>query len=110
MQITVTGHQIDVGDALRDRVESRLSDGVGKYFESAIDGHVGFSHEGPLYRTHIRVHVGKGMIWESHADHADIEFSFNAAFAHLEKQLRRHKRKRRGHHQTGDGPAPGRPE
>ncbi len=108
MHISVTGHQIAVGDALRGRVEARLSNSVGKYFDSAIEGHVGFSHEGPLYRTHIRVHVGKGMIWESHADNADIYVSFSAAVEHLEKQLRRHKRKRRGRHKTGDGSVSGR--
>ena len=103
MQITVTGQQIDVGDALRVRVEKRLGNGVAKYFDHAIDAHVAFSHEGAMFRTHVRVHVGKGMLWESHADDADIHLSFSAAVEHLEKQLRRHKRKMRDHHKSGDG-------
>ncbi len=103
MQITVTGQQIDVGDALRGRVEERLSNGVSKYFDHAIDAHVAFSHEGAMFRTQIRVHVGKGLEWESHADETDIFASFGAAVEHLEKQLRRHKRKLRGHHKGGDG-------
>ena len=103
MQITVTGQQIDVGDALRGRVEQRLSNGVSKYFDRAIDAHVAFSHEGAMFRTQIRVHVGKGLEWESHADESDIFASFNAAVEHLEKQLRRRKRKLRDHHKGGDG-------
>ncbi len=97
MQITVTGQQIDVGRALHDHVRERLGDGVDKYFDDAIEGHVAFSREGPRFRTHIQVHVGRGMTWESQADHADIHISFNEAVAHIEKQLRRHKRKRRDH-------------
>jgi len=97
MQITVTGHQIDVGRALCDHVQERLGDGVEKYFDSAIEAHVAFSREGPNFRTHIQVHVGRGMTWEGQADHADIRISFSEAVEHIEKQLRRYKRKLRDH-------------
>jgi len=97
MQITVTGHQIDVGRALCDHVQERLGDGVEKYFDSAIEAHVAFSREGPNFRTHIQVHVGRGMAWEGQADHADIHISFSEAVEHIEKQLRRYKRKLRDH-------------
>ena len=102
MQITVTGHQIDVGDALRDHVQTRLNGRVAKYFDQGIVGHVAFSHEGPLFRTHIRVKVGKGLSWESTADNADIYTSFNEATEHLDKQLRRRKRKLRDHHKGAE--------
>ncbi len=97
MQITITGQQLQVGEALRDYTQTRLGDGVGKYFDGAIVGHVSFSREGPLFRTHIQVRIGKGMTWESHADAADINVSLNTAIEHIEKQLRRDKRKRRDH-------------
>ena len=98
MQIKVIGQQIDVGDSLRAHVSDRLENGVKKYFDHAIDAQVSFAHEGALFRTHIRVHVGKGMKWESQAEEADIHASFNAAAEHIEKQIRRKKRKKRDHH------------
>jgi ribosomal subunit interface protein len=98
MQISVTGQQIDVGEALRRHVEKRLTGSVSKYFDNAIDAKVVFSHEGPLFRTHVRVHVGKGMEWEGQADESEIHLSFNTAVDHIEKQLRRYKRKKRDHH------------
>jgi ribosomal subunit interface protein len=107
MQITVTGQQIDVGEALRDYVQERLENGVGKYFDHAIDGHVAFSREGPMVRTLIQVRVGKGVARESRAENADIHMSFNAAVEHLEKQLRRQKRKMRDHHKSGNDAAAG---
>ena len=98
MQISVSGQQIDVGEALRRHVEKRIDGSVTKYFDNAIDAQVVFSREGSRFRTHVRVHVGKDMEWESHADGKDIHTSFNAAVEHIEKQLRRHKRKKRDHH------------
>ena len=97
MQITITGQQVQVGEALREYAQTRLGNGVGKYFDGAIVGHVAFSREGPLFRTQIQVRIGKGMAWESHAEAADINVSFNSAVDHIEKQLRRDKRKRRDH-------------
>ena len=97
MQITVTGQQVDVGQALREYVQTRLGNGVGKYFFGAIVGHVAFSREGAMYRTDIQVRIGRGMAWVSRADNADIHLSFNSAVDHLEKRLRRHKRKLRDH-------------
>ncbi len=97
MKISVTGHQVEVGRSLRGYVQERLDSGVGKYFDSAIVGHVAFSREGSMYRTDIQVHVGKGMAWVSRADNAVIRVSFNSAVDHIVKQLRRHKRKLRHH-------------
>lgn len=98
MKIAVTGHQIDIGDALRQHVTERLEHGVSKYFDDAIEAHVRFSHEGGLYRAHISVHVGKDIFAEGQADDAEIYASFNAAAERAEKQLRRSKRKLRDHH------------
>ena len=98
MQISVTGQQIDVGEALRTHVEKRITGSVSKYFDNAINAQIVFSHEGTKIRTHVRVHVGKGMEWEGQADNMDIHVSFSAALEHIEKQLRRYKRKKRDHH------------
>ncbi len=37
MRIQVAGRQMDVGEALRTRIENELADGVGKYFNRATD-------------------------------------------------------------------------
>lgn len=98
MHIAVTGHQIDIGDALREHIAQRLEHGVSKYFADPMDAHVVFSREGALFRAHVSVHVGKDLFAEGRADHADVYASFNAAAEHVDKQLRRNKRKLREHH------------
>lgn len=101
MLVTVTSKQIDTSEDLRRYVETRLSRGVSKYFDGAIEAHVAIAHDGPGYRVHISVRVGKGIVTDSHANGTDIYQSFNAAAAHMEKQLRRHKRRLRDHHKSG---------
>jgi ribosomal subunit interface protein len=98
MKIAVTGHQIDIGDALREHVTERIDQGISKYFEDAIEASVRFSREGTLYRAHVSAHIGKDIFAEGQADEIEIYASFNAAAEHVEKQLRRSKRKLRGHH------------
>ena len=40
MQLTVTGKQIEVGDALRRHIENSLGSILDKYFKTAIEAHV----------------------------------------------------------------------
>lgn len=98
MNVAITGKHIDIGDALRQHVSDRLADGVSKYFADPIEAHVTFSHEGPLYRARVSVHVGRGLLMEASADAPGIYDSFNAAAEHVEKQVRRRKRKVRNKH------------
>jgi ribosomal subunit interface protein len=98
MKIAVTGHQIEIGDALKSHVSERLEQGVSKYFSDPIDAHVTFSREGAVFHTRVSVHVGKDLFAEANAEAHDVYASFNAAAEHAEKQLRRNKRKLREHH------------
>lgn len=98
MKVAVTGKHIDIGDALRQHVSERLADGIGKYFTDPIEAHVTFSHEGPFYRSHISLHIGRGLAMEGQAEAAEIYEAFNLAAEHVAKQARRQKRRVRNKH------------
>lgn len=100
MHITVTGKQVDVGEALRDHVETRVTTGTEKYFGDPIDAQVVFSREGHLHRVDCSVHVGAGIFVKSHASAEDVYATFDAAADRIEKQLRRYKRRLRNHHKA----------
>ena len=100
MQITVTGKQIDVGEALRNHVEERMVSGAKKYFGDPIDAQVVFSREGSHHRVDCSVHVGAGIFVKSHASSEDAYAGFDAAADRVEKRLRRYKRRLRNHHKT----------
>ena len=98
MQLTVTGKQVDVGDALRRHVESALDSLLDKYFGAAIEAHAVFAREGHLIHAEISLHIGRGIVINSGAAAADHYPAFDAAAERLAKQLRRYKRRLRDHH------------
>jgi ribosomal subunit interface protein len=98
MQLTVTGKQVDVGNALRGHVESTLESILGKYFRSAIEAHAVFAREAHRIRADLSLHIGRGIIANSGATAADHYQAFDAAAERLAKQLRRYKRRLRDYH------------
>lgn len=98
MQLTMTGKQIDVGNALRRRVEASLGSILGKYFGTAIEAHVVVSKEAHLSRAEISIRIGRGIVVNAHAAAAELYPAFDAAAERVAKQLRRYKRRLRDHH------------
>lgn len=98
MHLTVTGKQVDVGDALRRHVEATLDTLLGKYFRTAIEAHAVFAREAHLITADVSLHVGRGMVVNSSAAATDHYVAFDAAAERLAKQLRRYKRRLRDYH------------
>lgn len=99
MQISIKGKQVDVGDALRQHIETQISDIVGKYFSDTIDAHVTVSREAHLFRADIVVHAGRGITLQSNASASEPYPAFDAAAQRMGKRLRRHKTRLKHHHQ-----------
>lgn len=97
MNLSVSGKQIDIGDALRTHVDQALLGAVAKYFEAAQEGAVTFARDGHLYRCDMAVHVGRGIQMHSEAQADEIYRAFDAALERMDKRLRRHKRRLREH-------------
>lgn len=98
MQVFVSGRHVELGEALRGRVESRLAARVGKYFRQALDAQVQFSRARHLYRSDISVHARRGVSARAHAEADDIQAAFEMAADRIEKRLRRFKRRLTDHH------------
>ena len=98
MQISVHGKQLDIDDSVRVHVERRLTAGVAKYFDRAIEAHVALSREGHRYRADCVVHVGAGINIQSHGIATQLPAAFDVAADRMEKRLRRFKRRLRNHH------------
>jgi ribosomal subunit interface protein len=98
MQLTVTGKQIEIGEALRNHVNTGLGGILAKYFKTAIEAHVVVSREAHLCRAEVSLHVGRGIIVNASAVGPDSGGAFDAAAERVAKQLRRYKRRLRAHH------------
>jgi len=98
MHITVTGKQIDVGDALRRHTQAAVEDIAEKYFGNALEAHVVFSREAHLIQCDLQVHTGRGILVRSEADANEAYAAFDIAAERIDKRLRRYKRRLRDHH------------
>ncbi|MQT13327.1 ribosome hibernation-promoting factor, HPF/YfiA family [Segnochrobactrum spirostomi] len=106
MTLRVSGKNIDIGEALRSRIETRISEIVGKYFEGGYNGHATVEPEGSAFRTDCSIHLDTGIVLKSSAVAHDAYQSFDATADRIEKRLRRYKsrlRGRHGHHDQASG-------
>lgn len=100
MDIRVSGHQIDTGEALRGHVDSRLHGIADKYFSRAISAQVTFGR-GPYdhsFTCDIVAHVPQGVVLKGGGSAADAHAAFDQAADRIEKQLRRYKRRLKDRH------------
>ncbi len=97
MKISIEGHNINVGDALRQTAEENITSTVDKFFDGAIEAHAIMSKESYLHKFSISVHVGRGISFQAHADDADPYAALDKAMKKLSKRLRRSKNKMKDH-------------
>jgi ribosomal subunit interface protein len=98
MRVKVSGKQIQIGETLPAGVRVRLTEAVAKHFDGGADANVVFSHDGPFYRVDCTLHLDSHTVIKSEGEGADAHRAFDAAFLHIEAQLRRYKRKLKNHH------------
>src|SRR5215470_2265764 len=97
MPFRVSGKNIDIGEALRTRVNQRIADATAKYFDGGFSGHVTIGKEGFGFRTECVIHLDSGIVLEAEALAADAYASADQAAVRLERRLRRYKRRLREH-------------
>jgi ribosomal subunit interface protein len=99
MQIRVSGKNMDIGDSLKQHVNARLEIGIPKYLDRVVDVAVVFHKEAHLVIADITLNTGTHahMVVKSNAGHDDAYKAFDAAADKIEKQLRRYKRRLKGH-------------
>jgi len=108
MRVQVAGRQMDVGEALRSRIEDELSSGVGKYFSRATDAVVTVAKNGGGIGIEVdcAVHLSSGISLQAAGHGGDAHSAFDDALGKLEKRVRRYKRRLRNHHADNKSPLP----
>ena len=97
MPFRVSGKNIDIGQALRARVNARIAEVTAKYFDGGFSGHVTIGKEGFGFRTDCVIHLDSGIVLEADALAADAYASADQAALRLEKRLRRYKHRLKDH-------------
>jgi len=96
MQLTITGHHIDVTPALKNKVESKLTK-LERHFDHLTDVHCILTVEKLQHKAEATVHLSGGTI---HADAIDEDMyaAIDALVDKLSRQVTKHKEKLNDHH------------
>ncbi len=98
MLFRVSGKNIEVGEALRERIGGRVADALNKYFDGGYSGHATVGKEAFGFHTECVVHLDSGIVLRSDAMAADANASADQAAERLERRLRRYHRKLKDYH------------
>ena len=96
MQLTITGHHIDVTPALKNKVESKLKK-LERHFDHLTNVHCILTVEKLEHKAEATVHMSGGTV---HADAIDSDMyaAVDALVDKLSRQVIKHKEKVTDHH------------
>ena len=100
MNLRISGKNMDIGDALRQRIEDRIDEAVSKFFDGGYSGHVTVEKTGAGFQCDCLIHLDTGIILQAKATKSDATACFDAAAERVEKRLRRYKRRLKDHHNS----------
>ncbi|MBT6277560.1 MAG: ribosome-associated translation inhibitor RaiA [Chromatiales bacterium] len=101
MQINVSGQHVDLTDALREYVTSKLKR-LERHFDHVTDTHVVLSVEKKRRRAEATVRVSGAKLFANATD-GDMYAAIDALADKLDGQIRRHKEKLTDHHRADGG-------
>lgn len=97
MQIQFVAKGVDLSDALRERVSTRIEDSVGKYFNRPGEAVVTITKNGGSFRLKTTLHLPTGVVFQTSGEGADAYGACDASMNRIEKRLRRYKRRLKDH-------------
>ena len=98
MDVTVSGHQVDTGESLREHAANRMAEITEKHFSRAVAANVTFGR-GPNndFTCDIVAPVTQGVVLKASHKAAEAQMAFNGAADRIEKQLRRYTKRLKEH-------------
>ena len=95
MQLTITGHHLEITTPLKEYVESKL-ERLQRHFDQITATHVILTVEKKVQRAEATIHIAGGDLF-AHAESEDMYAAIDALSDKLDRQLIKHKQKHRGH-------------
>ena len=103
MQITLSGHHIDLTDALRNYVNGKL-ERIARHCENASSAHVILSVEKLRHKAEATIHVsGNDIFADSVQD--DMYAAIDTLVDKIDRQVKKHKEKLIAQHRSHEKPA-----
>ncbi len=98
MRVQIVGKGVEVSDALKERVETRVAEAVDKYFHREGEAMVAVSRAGrAFFRVDCSLHLPSGAMLTARGEAEDGYGAADEALERLEKRLRRYSRRMKDH-------------
>ncbi|MGD2119333.1 MAG: ribosome-associated translation inhibitor RaiA [Chromatiales bacterium] len=102
MQISLTGHHVDLTDSLRDYVDTKF-ERLERHFDHVTNVHVILSVEKLAQKAEATLHVSGAEIYAD-CTHEDMYAALDSLIDKLDRQVIKHKEKMKSH--RGSKPLP----
>ena len=99
MQINLTGHHVDITDALKGYVDSKF-ERLARHFDHVINVHVILSVEKLRQKAEATLLVNGATVFADSV-HEDMYAAIHGLMDKLDRQVLKHKEKKIGHRGTG---------
>src|SRR5262249_1950871 len=97
MPFRVSGKNLDIGEALRERIGARIVESVSKYFDGGYSEHGKLPKTAFGFRTECATHLDSKITLHADDMASDAYTSADQAALRVEKQLRRYHRRLKDH-------------
>lgn len=101
MSVRVSGKQMEIGEAFREKIEGQIEEAVTKYFDGGYSCQVTVEKGGSGFVADCKVHLDSGAVLHATGKAHDPQGAFDGAFERIAKRLRRYKRKLKDRSHTG---------
>jgi len=98
MQLNISGHHLDVTQALREYVLAKM-ERLERHFDHVTNMHVVLSVEKLRQKAEATLHVSGANLF-ANAEHEDMYAAIDALTDKLDRQIKKHKEKLKDHHKA----------
>lgn len=106
MALRVSGKSLDIGEALKAHIHTKVGDALSRYVEGGYSGHVTVGKEGAAFRTDCLIHLKTGLTLQTESVAHDPHASVDLAAERLSRRLKRYKQRIRDFHGHDPADAP----
>jgi putative sigma-54 modulation protein len=99
MQINLTGHHVDITEALKGYVDNKF-ERLGRHFDHVLDIHVVLSVEKLRQKAEATMHVNGAKVFADSV-HEDMYAAIDGLIDKLDRQALKHKEKKSNHRNNG---------
>jgi len=99
MQVNLTGHHVDITEALKGYVDSKF-ERLGRHFDHVINVHVVLSVEKLRQKAEATINVNGGKVFADSV-HEDMYAAIDGLIDKLDRQMLRQKEKKSSHRGNG---------